>query len=154
METALFAAGCFWGVERSFARIEGVAKTSVGYCGGQLAEPTYEEVCAGETGHAEAVQVEYDPSVVSYEDLIEAFWRAHDPTTIDRQGADVGSQYRSAIFYCDEEQAQAAMRARDELESSGHYRDPIVTEIVPAQTFWLAEEYHQKYFEKQRQRWG
>lgn len=154
METALFAAGCFWGVERSFARIEGVIKTSVGYCGGQLVEPTYEEVCTGETGHAETVQVEYDPSAVSYEDLIDAFWRAHDPTTIDRQGADVGSQYRSAIFYSNEEQARAAMRARDELESSGRYRDPIATEVVPAHTFWLAEEYHQKYFEKQRQRWG
>lgn len=154
METAIFAAGCFWGVERSFARIEGVYKTSVGYCGGQLAEPSYEEVCSGATGHAEAVQVEYDPAVVSYEDLLEAFWRAHDPTTVDRQGPDVGSQYRSAIFYCDEEQAQAAMSARNELERSGRYREPVVTDIVPAQTFWRAEEYHQKYFEKQRQRWG
>ncbi len=154
METALFAAGCFWGVERSFSRIEGVSKTSVGYCGGQLAEPTYEEVCTGNTGHAETVQVEYEASAVSYEDLLETFWRIHDPTSLDRQGADVGTQYRSVIFYSDEDQAQAAMSARDELETSGRYREPIVTDVVPAQIFWPAEEYHQKYFEKQRQRWG
>ncbi|MEE8558782.1 MAG: peptide-methionine (S)-S-oxide reductase MsrA [Myxococcota bacterium] len=148
METATFAAGCFWGIEAAFRRIEGVRSAVVGYAGGSLENPTYEAVCTGGTGHAEAVEVEYDPAVVSYEDLLEAFWSMHDPTTMNRQGPDVGTQYRSALFFHTPEQEAAAKTSKSKLESSRRLRSPIVTEITPASTFYRAEEYHQQYFEK------
>lgn len=148
MEKATFAAGCFWGVEAAFRRVEGVISTTVGYTGGWLESPTYEDVCTGTTGHAEAVLVEFDPSRVSYEDLLEVFWSIHDPTTPNRQGPDIGPQYRSAIFYHTPEQEAAARAAKANLERSGRFTRPIVTEIVPASTFYPAEEYHQRYYEK------
>jgi peptide-methionine (S)-S-oxide reductase len=144
LETATFAAGCFWGVEESFRQHDGVESTAVGYTGGRLENPTYEDVCTGTTGHAEAVEIVFDPSVISFEDLLEVFWKSHDPTTPDRQGPDLGSQYRSAIS----EQEAAAETSKERLEASGQTGGPIVTEITPASTFWCAEEYHQKYFEK------
>ena len=150
LEKATFAAGCFWGVEEAFRRVPGVVKTRVGYTGGHTPNPTYQEVCTGETGHAEAVEVIYDPRVVSYERLLEVFWSIHDPTSLNRQGWDVGTQYRSAIFYHTREQARAARSSRARLEASGRYKDPIVTEIVPAGPFYPAEEYHQGYYEKRR----
>jgi peptide-methionine (S)-S-oxide reductase len=148
LETATFAAGCFWGVEESFRQLDGVESTAVGYTGGRLENPTYEEVCTGTTGHAEAVEIVFDPSVISFEDLLEVFWKSHDPTTPDRQGPDLGSQYRSAIFVHKAEQEAAAETSKERLEASGQTGGPIVTEITPASTFWRAEEYHQKYFEK------
>ena len=150
METAqaTFAAGCFWGVEADFRRIKGVVSTMVGYTGGHLPNPTYRDVCSDTTGHAEAVQVEFDPQQVSYQQLLDAFFALHDPTTPNRQGPDVGSQYRSAIFYHTPEQEQAARAAKRKLEESGRYARPIVTEIVPASAFYRAEEYHQQYAEK------
>ncbi|MBD3181166.1 peptide-methionine (S)-S-oxide reductase MsrA [Candidatus Poribacteria bacterium] len=148
MEHATFAAGCFWGVEYTFSKVEGVASTKVGYTGGHTENPTYKEVCRKNTGHAEAVFVEYDPDVVSYEELLDVFWKVHDPTTLNRQGPDIGSQYRSAIFYHNEEQKKAAMESKDMLQKSGKYRRDIVTEITPASTFYKAEDYHQKYYEK------
>ncbi len=151
MARATFAAGCFWGVEEAFRVLDGVLETAVGYTGGRVAQPTYELVCSGETGHAEAVQIEYDPEWISYDRLLEVFWGKHNPTTLNRQGWDIGDQYRSAIFYHDEEQREAAERSRQLIEASGVYRDPIVTEIVPAETFWRAEDYHQKYILKQKQ---
>ncbi len=147
-EKATFAAGCFWGVEAKFRAIEGVVDAAVGYTGGRKENPTYSEVCSGRTGHAEAVQVEFDPAVVSYEQLLEVFWNIHDPTQLNRQGPDIGSQYRSAIFYHTPEQQAAALASKAALEQSGRLRRPIATEIVPAQTFWRAEEYHQRYHEK------
>jgi peptide-methionine (S)-S-oxide reductase len=147
-ETATFAAGCFWGVEAAFRRIEGVTETVVGYTGGRTANPTYEDVCSGRTGHAEAVQVTYDPAQVSYEDLLEVFWSCHDPTTRNRQGPDIGEQYRSAIFYHSAEQEAAARASRGSLQRSGRSARPIVTEIVPASQFYKAEAYHQQYLEK------
>ncbi len=150
LEKATFAAGCFWGVEEAFRRVPGVVKTRVGYTGGHTPNPTYQEVCTGETGHAEAVEVTYDPRVVSYERLLEVFWSIHDPTSLNRQGWDVGTQYRSAIFYHTREQAWAARNSKARLEASGKYKDPIVTEIVPAGPFYPAEEYHQGYYEKRR----
>jgi peptide-methionine (S)-S-oxide reductase len=146
--TATFAAGCFWGVEATFRRVPGVVSTTVGYTGGTYDNPTYEDVCTGRTGHAEAVEVIYDPSEVSYEHLLEVFWNNHDPTTLNRQGPDIGSQYRSAIFYHSPEQEAAARTSKEELEQSGRYKRPIVTEITPASTFYQAEEYHQQYFDK------
>jgi methionine-S-sulfoxide reductase len=146
LQRATFAAGCFWGVEASFREIEGVVRTSVGYTGGTSADPSYEQVCAGATGHAEAVDVWFDPELVSYDDLLSTFWSIHDPTTRNRQGWDIGSQYRSAIFFHDAEQERAAIASRDERQ--GSLRRPIVTEIVPATEFYDAEEYHQRYFEK------
>lgn len=143
---ATFAAGCFWGVEASFRELEGVVRTSVGYTGGTTADPSYELVCSGTTGHAEAVTVWFDPTVVSYADLLNAFWSMHDPTTRDRQGWDFGSQYRSAIFVHDDAQERLAIASRDEHELT--LARPIVTEIVPASTFYDAEDYHQRYFEK------
>ncbi len=148
-ERATFAAGCFWGVEEVLRKVNGVRSTTVGYTGGTTRNPTYEEVCANKTGHAEAVQVEYDPSVVSYEDLLKVFWESHDPTTLNRQGPDFGSQYRSAIFYHDEKQKTAATASRDRLQSSERFnRKRIVTEIVTAKEFYRAEDYHQQYLQK------
>ena len=145
---ATFGAGCFWGVEAQFRQIKGVTSTSVGYTGGTLDKPSYEDVCNGRTGHAEAVEVDYDPERVSYEDLLEVFWNNHDPTTLNRQGPDVGAQYRSAIFFHSPEQEAAARASKEELGQSGRFRSAIVTQIVPAKTFWRAEEYHQQYLEK------
>ena len=148
MAKAYFAAGCFWGVEAAFRRVNGVKATAVGYMGGRTEHPTYEEVCTDRTGHAEAVEVEFDPAQVSYEQLLDVFWDSHDPTQVNRQGPDVGTQYRTAIFAMDEDQAQAAQAAKDRLESEGAFRRPIATRIEPAPTFWKAEDYHQQYFEK------
>lgn len=147
-ETATFAAGCFWGVEEAFRKIKGVVYTRVGYTGGSAKDPVYEEVCAGMTGHAEAIEIFFDPSRISYSQLLGAFWKMHDPTTLNRQGPDVGAQYRSAIFYHDRAQRDAALASKATLERSGAYRDPVVTQIVPAGVFYPAEEYHQRYHEK------
>lgn len=145
---ATFGAGCFWHVEDLLDKTKGVKSTKVGYIGGQLPNPTYEEVCTDKTGHAEAVEVEYDPDEISYEKLLDVFWNNHNPTTLNRQGPDVGIQYRSAIFYHNEEQKEIAEKSKQELEKSGRYERPVVTEIVPAPLFYKAEEYHQKYFKK------
>ena len=145
---ATFAAGCFWGPEARFRRINGVVDAAVGYMGGHLKNPTYQQVCTDRTGHAEVVQVTYDPSVLTYEQLLDAFWNMHDPTTPDRQGFDFGTQYRSAIFYHDENQKAAAEASKKRLDESGHFGDPIVTEIAAAGPFYRAEEYHQRYLEK------
>ncbi len=142
------AAGCFWGVEAAFRQIPGVLKTSVGYIGGTTRNPGYKDVCSGKTGHAEAVQVEFDPSKVSYTDLLKVFWENHDPTTLNRQGPDVGEQYRSAIFFHNPEQEATAQASKDALQNSGKYRKPIVTQIVAAPEYYPAEEYHQQYLEK------
>jgi peptide-methionine (S)-S-oxide reductase len=146
--TATFAAGCFWGVEATFRQLAGVRATAVGYIGGHKDNPTYEDVCYRDTGHAEAVQVEYDPAQVSYDELLAVFFENHDPTTLNRQGPDVGEQYRSGVFYHDNGQRDAALAAKERLQASGRYRRPIVTEITPAATFYRAEEYHQRYLEK------
>jgi len=148
MEIATFGAGCFWGVEESFRQIPGVLDTSVGYLGGLTQNPTYQDVCSDETGHAEVVQITYDPARVSYDQLVDAFWEAHDPTTLNRQGPDMGTQYRSAIFFHSAEQERLARASKEKMESSGKFRRPIVTEITPASTFYRAEEYHQKYLAK------
>ena len=148
MGTATFAAGCFWGVEEAFGTLEGVTSTAVGYLGGTTADPTYEDVCSGRTGHAEAVQLCYDPFKVSYELLLDRFWSIHDPTQLNRQGPDLGAQYRSAIFYHGPEQEAAARRSKKALADSGSYKSPIVTEITPASTFYRAEDYHQQYLAK------
>ena len=148
MELATFGAGCFWGVEVAFRQVRGVKDALVGYLGGTLANPTYKDVCTGRTGHAEVVQVEYDPAAVTYDRLLEVFWENHDPTTLNRQGPDVGTQYRSAIFYHSPEQKAAAEASRSKLEGSGKLRRPIVTEITAASTFYPAEDYHQRYLEK------
>lgn len=147
-EQATFAAGCFWGVEEAFRRLDGVIETEVGYTGGHVDSPTYEQVCRGDTGHAEAVRVRYDPSRISLEQLLDVFWREHDPTQKDRQGPDVGHQYRSAVFVRDERQRQTVERSRDALQASGRLRRPVATTIEPEVTFWRAEEYHQQYFAK------
>ena len=148
---ATFAAGCFWGVEAAFRQLKGVTATTVGYIGGDKSDPTYHDVCTGRTGHAEAVQVEYDPSQVSYDDLLRVFWENHDPTTLNRQGPDVGTQYRSAIFFHTPEQEAAAKASKEALAKSGRFKRPIVTEIQPAPEFWQAEDYHQQYLEKRGQ---
>ena len=149
MATATFAAGCFWGVEETFRNVKGVTETTVGYTGGWTENPTYPQVCTHTTGHAEAVLVQYDPEQVSYEELLGVFWGCHDPTTLNRQGPDVGSQYRSAVFYHTADQQQAAEAAKRRLEASGAFGGrPIVTQILPAATFWRAEDYHQRYLEK------
>jgi peptide-methionine (S)-S-oxide reductase len=145
---ATFGAGCFWGVEAAFRQIDGVTKTEAGYEGGHLDNPTYEDVCSHKTGHAEVVQVTYDPEQVSYEELLGVFWAKHDPTQMNRQGWDVGDQYRSVVFVNDDEQRAAAERSKAELDASGRYRKPVVTAIEPAQTFYPAEDYHQQYLEK------
>jgi peptide-methionine (S)-S-oxide reductase len=152
MEKAIFGAGCFWHVEAAFQGIAGVTTTAVGYSGGSTEQPTYRDVCNGKTGHAEVVQVEYDPSKISYQELLDIFWKIHDPTTLNRQGPDVGSQYRSAIFVHSPAQEAAAQASKEKLQASGRYRGPIVTEIKPASKFWRAEEYHQRYFDKTGQR--
>lgn len=146
---ATFAAGCFWGVEAEFREIPGVVDTAVGFMGGRTANPTYHDVCAGDTGHAEVCEVTFDPSVVTYARLLDAFWNMHDPTTRNRQGADFGSQYRSAIFYYDDAQRAEAEASKAALEASGRFKRPIVTEIVAAGPFYRAEDYHQRYLEKQ-----
>ncbi len=148
METATFAAGCFWSVEAAFRQVNGVKKTTVGYTGGTTENPSYEQVCSGTTGHAEAVRVEFDPREVSYEQLLGVFWECHDPTQLDRQGPDVGTQYRSAIFTHGPEQEALARASRDALDESGLFDRPIVTVIEPAGRFWPAEDYHQQYLEK------
>jgi peptide-methionine (S)-S-oxide reductase len=148
LEKATFGAGCFWGVELAFRQVRGVTDATAGYLGGTLPNPTYEDVCTGRTGHAEVVEVTYDPSKVSYEDLLNVFWSSHDPTTLNRQGPDRGTQYRSAIFYHTEAQKQAAVASKDRWNQSGRFANPIVTEITPASTFYRAEEYHQRYLEK------
>lgn len=146
---ATFAAGCFWGVEAAFRHVPGVIETAVGYTGGSEPEPTYEQVCTGSTGHAEAVEIIFDPGVVPYEQLLAIFWKVHDPTQLNRQGPDTGTNYRSAIFYHSPEQKSAAEASRDRLQESGKYGGrKIVAEIVPAAEFWPAEEYHQQYYEK------
>lgn len=145
---ATFGAGCFWGVEATFRGLEGVTETAVGYMGGHTDNPTYKDVCSGETGHAEVVQVEYNPEIVSYEQLLDVFWEIHDPTQLNRQGPDVGEQYRSVIFVHDDDQRAIAERSKAELAQSDHITRPIVTAIEPAATFWQAEDYHQQYLEK------
>jgi len=145
---ATFGAGCFWGVEAAYRQIPGVLTTRVGYLGGTMENPTYRDVCSGRTGHAEVVEVKYDPSRLTYDDLLTVFWENHDPTTLNRQGPDVGEQYRSAIFYHDDEQKAAAEASKEERDRSGKYRRPIVTEITPASAFYEAEDYHQQYLEK------
>ena len=148
MAKATFAAGCFWGVEATFRQIPGVVSTRVGYSGGNLVNPTYKDVCTDRTGHAEAVEVEFDPSKVSYEQLLDVFWDNHDPTQLNRQGPDYGTQYRSAIFFHSPEQERAASGSKEKLQNSGRFPRVIVTEIVPAVTFYEAENYHQQYLEK------
>jgi peptide-methionine (S)-S-oxide reductase len=148
VEKATFGAGCFWGVEAAFRQVLGVESTAVGYMGGNLANPTYRDVCTDLTGHAEVVEVTYDPAKASYDDLLKVFWENHDPTQLNRQGPDVGTQYRSVIFFHTPEQEAAARASKEALERSGLYKRPIVTEITPARNFWRAEEYHQQYLEK------
>jgi peptide-methionine (S)-S-oxide reductase len=148
LQKATFGAGCFWSVEAAFRQIKGVISTAVGYMGGTLENPTYHDVCTDLTGHAEVVEVTYDPSRVTYDQLLDVFWGNHDPTTRNRQGPDVGTQYRSVVFFHTPEQEAAAVASRDRLQASGKFRRPIVTEIVPAATFYRAEDYHQQYLEK------
>ncbi len=148
MKKATFGAGCFWGVEATFRKVAGVRSARVGYSGGSVENPTYEDVCSGKTGHAEVVQVEYDPLEVSYEDLLEVFWDCHDPTTVNRQGPDIGTQYRSAVFFHEADQELTAITSKEKLQSFGRYPSPIVTEITSAEAFYLAEDYHQRYLEK------
>lgn len=148
MATATFGAGCFWGVEVAFRRTKGVTDATVGYAGGAAADPSYQDVCTGRTGHAEVVQVEFDPEIVSYDELLDVFWTNHDPTQVNRQGPDVGTQYRSLILFHSPEQEEAAHRSKDALQKSGRVSRDIATEIAPFETFYRAEEYHQQYLEK------
>ncbi|WP_395375047.1 peptide-methionine (S)-S-oxide reductase MsrA [Marinicella sp. W31] len=148
MKTAIFGAGCFWGVQLAFDQLEGVEKTRAGYIGGELQNPTYRQVCQGDSGHAEVVEITYDESVISYSTLLTTFWTLHDPTQVDRQGVDIGKQYRSAIFYTDESQRQAAEQAIQQLTENKAYAKPIATEVTAASTFYEAEEYHQDYLVK------
>ena len=152
LKQAMFGAGCFWGVQYNFDQLKGVVETEVGYAGGHTPNPTYKSVCSDTTGHAEVVHLWYDPGVIKYEALLKDFWENHDPTTMNRQGPDVGSQYRSIIFYYDDEQKTEAEKSKEELGKSGAYMNPIVTEIVPTSEFYRAEEYHQKYFDKTGQK--
>jgi len=149
-ETATFGAGCFWNVEDVYMRTKGVISTEVGFMGGGVPNPTYKMVCGGNTGHAEVVHLKYDPSQVSYKELLNIFWENHDPTTMNRQGPDIGEQYRSVIFYHTPEQKEIAEESKEEMDKSGKFADPIVTQILPAEPFYKAEEYHQKYLEKQK----
>ena len=148
MAIATLAAGCFWGVEQSFRQLTGVLSTRVGYCNGLMKDPTYKVVCTGKTGHAEAIEITFNPNIISYETLLNHFWQLHDPTTLNQQGVDIGTQYRSAIFYHDEQQQQIATNSKNILDASNGYGNPIVTEISPAQHFYPAEEYHQCYIDK------
>ncbi len=148
LQTATFGAGCFWGVEEAFRELNGVKSTNVGYSGGIFKNPTYENVCSGKTGHAEVVQVKYDPNEVSYEQLLNVFWNSHDPTTLNRQGPDIGEQYRSVIFFHNKEQEKLAKQSKEKLEKSGKFKNKIVTQIIPASAFYKAEEYHQQYLSK------
>ena len=150
-EKATFGAGCFWGVEETFRNLDGVVNTAVGYAGGGKDNPTYEDVCSEETGHAEVVEVEFDPSKISYDELLDVFWSNHNPTALNRQGPDVGTQYRSVIFYHSPGQKAAAQASKEKSDKSGRFRRPIVTQIEPAPKFWRAEEYHQRYLEKRGQ---
>jgi len=150
-ERAIFGAGCFWGVEEAFRVLDGVVETSVGYCGGTTENPSYKDVCTGKTGHAEVVRVTFDTDKIPYDELLDVFWDCHNPTTLNRQGPDVGSQYRSAIFFLSEDQEDSARATCDALAVSGHYEDGIVTEITAATTFYMAEESHQKYLQKNPQ---
>ena len=152
MAKATFGAGCFWGVEEAYRQVDGVTATAVGYAGGTVDNPTYEMVCSGRTGHAEVVQVEYDPAKVSYESLLKLFWQVHDPTQVDRQGPDIGTQYRTVIFAHDGDQAEAARRSLDDEQAGGRHRRDIATQIESAPTFWIAEDYHQQYFAKRGHR--
>ena len=148
METAIFAAGCFWGVEADFQKLKGVVSTEVGYTGGHTKDPSYQQVCTDTTGHTEAVRIVFDPAIVAYDSLLKMFWDNHNPTTPNRQGPDVGSQYRSAIFYTTPEQQKTALASKEKLERSHKYSKSIVTEITPAGEFYRAEEYHQQYYQK------
>ncbi len=148
MPKATFAAGCFWGIEAIFRKVDGVTATAVGYTGGMLDNPTYEDVCSGDTGHAEAVEVEFDQTKVSYEQLLDLFWSKHDPTTPNRQGPDIGTQYRSAVFFHDPQQEKMVRKSIDKIESEKRFKNRIVTEVLPASAFYRAEDYHQQYFEK------
>lgn len=147
-QKAIFGAGCFWGVEAAFRRLDGVTSTAVGYSGGEVANPTYEQVCTGRTGHAEVVLVEYDPARIGYAQLLEVFWDCHDPTQVDRQGPDFGTQYRTEIFHLDAEQEATARASKEAVEKSGRFGRPIATKIAPASDFYMAEDYHQQYLEK------
>jgi peptide-methionine (S)-S-oxide reductase len=147
-KTAMFGAGCFWGVEAAFSKVHGVVSTEVGYAGGHTKNPRYEDVCTGRTGHAEVVRLQYDPDMVTYGNLLATFWSIHDPTQKDRQGPDIGTNYRSVIFYYDPEQERLANQSKTGLNRSGRFKRPVITEIVPADDFWLAEEYHQQYHKK------
>ena len=149
METATFGAGCFWGVEAAFQKINGVKKTTVGYMGGKTKNPTYEDVCTDETGHAEVVQIQFDEKIVTYSELLDVFWEIHNPTQLNRQRFDIGTQYRSVIFYNNENQRKTAEMSKNKLEKSKKYKKPIVTEIIPEKEFYKAEEYHQNYLKKQ-----
>ena len=149
-ETATFANGCFWCSEAVFKRLKGIKSVLPGYSGGQVKNPSYEQVCSGRTGHAESIQIEFDPKVISFEKILDIFWRTHDPTTLNRQGNDVGTQYRSAIFYHDLKQKEIAEESRRELENEGVYKNPIVTEITPFNNFYVAEDYHKNYYDEHR----
>jgi len=150
IDTATFGTGCFWCTEALFESLNGVVKVTSGYAGGEVANPTYKQVCTGETGHAECVQVQYEPNKITYDELLEVFWQVHDPTTLNRQGADVGTQYRSVIIYHNDEQKKKAEQYKSELDKSGAFKNPIVTEIAPAPTFYVAEDYHQEYYENNK----
>ena len=150
IQKAIFAAGCFWGVEANFREVEGVISTRVGYTGGSFSEPTYKAVCSHKTGHAEAIEIAFDPLKVTYDELLDVFWSIHDPTTLNRQGPDIGTQYRSVIFYINSEQKEKALNSKTRLEASKRYKRAIVTQILSASDFWEAEEYHQQYVEKRK----
>ena len=154
IQKAIFAAGCFWGVEANFRKLDGIISTRVGYIGGSFSNPTYKDVCSHKTGHAEAVEVTFDSSKVSYNELLDVFWTIHDPTTLNRQGPDVGSQYRSVIFYLDIEQKEKAETSKAKMEASKRFKRPIVTQIMPASDFWEGEEYHQQYVEKRNKQYN
>lgn len=146
MKKATFGAGCFWGVEEAFSKVKGIIKTTVGYMGGTLKNPTYNDICTDITGHIEVIEIEYDPTIITYEKLLDIFWEIHDPTQLNRQGVDVGTQYKSVIFYYDEDQKQTAIMSKNKLGESNKYQNPIVTEIRKVETFYPAEDYHQKYY--------
>lgn len=148
MKKATFGAGCFWGVEEAFSKVKGVTKTTVGYMGGTLKNPTYEDVCTNKTGHVEVIEIEFDPSIIGYEKLLDIFWEIHDPTQLNRPGVDVGTQYKSIIFYYADKQKDSAIMSKNKLDASNKFKNPIVTEIKKVETFYQAEDYHQKYFQR------